>query len=220
MKLNELTITQQMKQAAQDAMRTAPPEALKRMLTAHGWRSLGIGVEGAVAEHPKKSYVLKIFTEDSAYRHFVEFVQQNQSNPHLPKFSRYVRQIPGLPFMYVRMEKLKSISENLLLKKYMNHLLMLNLMGQMHEMETLPGDLHDTVQEWCGNHGFDLVDLTDSDVQSHIFEAAGGYPPDSWSHVLDLLALNSLGHEIDVWDLHAGNFMLRGKTLVIADPYF
>lgn len=220
MKLSELTITQQMRQAHQDAHKMAPPEALKSILAKNGWRSLGFGVEGAVAEHPQKAYVLKIFTEESAYKHFVEFVQHNSTNPHLPRFSRYTRQVPGLPYLYVRMEKLTKISESTLLKRFMNHLLMMSVMGQSHEVDMLQSDLEDQVADWLLERDYDLPDLLDPDLQSKIFELAGGYPPDTWTDVLDLLGNHSQDLELHVWDMHPGNFMRRGNTLVIADPYY
>lgn len=220
MKLSELTITQQMRQADQDSLSMAPPDALKKILTKNGWRSLGVGAEGAVAEHPQKAYVLKIFADQSAYQHFVDFVKKNQTNPHLPRFSRYTRQVPGLPYMYVRMEKLSKITQNTLLKKYMNHLLMMSTMGDAHDIDMLNPDLQDKVMDWLLEHQYDVPDLRDADLQPKIFELAGGYPPHTWTDVLDLLGTHSQDWELHVWDMHPGNFMRRGNTLVIADPYY
>lgn len=58
----------------------------KLILKKYGWNVLGSGYEGAVASHPNKPYVLKLFERDSLYKMFLVFCRENQGNIHLPKF--------------------------------------------------------------------------------------------------------------------------------------
>ena len=58
MKIQELELTKQLKRAAGHRY-------LDTILLDHGWKVLGWGVDGIVAEHPSKPYVLKIYTADT-----------------------------------------------------------------------------------------------------------------------------------------------------------
>ena len=219
MNLDEITLTKKLQDVKPYETLNASG-ALKKILTSHGWRSLGTGAESAVAMHPAKAYVLKIFYEESKYQDFVAFVKQHQANPHLPKFSRYVRQVPGTPFMYVRMEKLQRVTESQLLGTYFPYLLAMDAMGQAHGVDMLSSDLADIVQDNVGDWGFDSTDLLDSEISPDIYERAGGYPPETWVDVLDELGEYSRSIDLNTWDMHQGNFMRRGSTLVIADPFY
>ena len=91
MNLSELEITRRLKNIRGNNMIGSQ---LQDVVYAHGWKLLGRGSEAAVAEHPEKGYVLKIWPTKSQYTTFVELVQQNP-NPHFPKFSKVMKQIPG-----------------------------------------------------------------------------------------------------------------------------
>jgi len=198
----------------------ADSQKLKRILTLHGWRSLGTGAEAAVAMHPEKAYVLKIFNSDSQYVHFVQFVQAHQSNPHVPRFSRYVRPVPGTEFSYVRMEKLQKVTDSQLLTTYANYLAMMMAMGDATEIIMLNDYLDERLQDHLLTLGYEPADLLDPDQQSEIYQKLGGEPPHTWYQLLSDLAEHSEQHDVAGWDMHAGNFMRRGKTLVIADPFY
>jgi hypothetical protein len=134
MKIQELELTKNLKRSIY-----ADGNDLAQILSEYGWRVIGYGVEGAVAEHPKKSYVLKLFPTKSKYVEFVEFVQEHQSNPHLPKFSRYVRKVPGTKFSYVRMEKLNHITLIKLIRRYMPELCALEIIGKHKKLVSILG---------------------------------------------------------------------------------
>lgn len=191
---------------------------LAGILQSHGWHLLGTGVEAAVAEHPEKSYVLKIFNSDSAYKEFVKFVQDHAQNPHLPRFSRYVKRIPGTIFSYVRMEKLTPITKENLIGNYANYMLTLKQIDEKMDMEMLHWSLNHLVEDALARAGWDSTQAhTDYD---HMYELLGGKPPTDWSSLVLQLATyaQNLGHKD--WDLHTNNFLTRGNTLVIADPFF
>jgi hypothetical protein len=136
-----------------------PEDILKK----YGWKVLGIGMEAAVAEHPNKNYVLKLFDDDSNYKNFVQFAVDHKGNPHVPVFFRgsetkdltkidersnvsipgLMSTIPGTDLSYVRMEKLSKISENDLIKLYAPEMLVLyldgikeNISGLNYELKT------------------------------------------------------------------------------------
>jgi hypothetical protein len=217
MHITEIALTHQLQQAQTSIDHS---EKLKRILTQHGWKSLGTGVEAAVAMHPAKAYVLKIFNSDSKYVDYVKFVQAHQSNPHVPRFSRYVRQIPGTQFSYVRMEKLQRVFDYDLLTTYANYLFMMMVRGRQEGISMLNDDLDMTLEDRLGDLGYDEYDIAVDEHHEEIYQKLGGVPPDTWSQMLTDLAAHSRQLGMESWDMHAGNFMRRGKTLVIADPYY
>jgi len=214
MQIREITLTHELHHSDD-------PEHLKQILAKYGWKSLGTGLEAAVAMHPQKSYVLKIFPSHSAYVKFVQFVQSHAQNPHVPRFSRYVKQIPGTNLAYVRMEKLLKVTESQLLNNYTGYLAEMLALGEVTEMSMLADGLAMHVEDKLMGMGYDVADLMDPDQQEDIYVKLGGEPPQSWMQVLSALAEYS--DHVDVeggWDMHSNNFMRRGKTLVIVDPFF
>ena len=91
MKISELDLTKISRNPSAN-----PIEIFRR----YGWKVLGTGIDGVVAEHPDKPYVLKIFVSSSSYKLFVEYAEQNQKNASVPKFGRTVRTLPGSQWCY------------------------------------------------------------------------------------------------------------------------
>lgn len=217
MQIDELTLTHELKAAGDEW--DAPP-ALKKILSRHGWESLGTGAEAAVAEHPQKAYVLKIFNSDSNYVNFVKFVQRHTANPHVPRFSRYVRQVPGTEFSYVRMEKLQPITHEALVNNYTNYLAEMVSLSSVVDMNLVNDELADGVKYKLEDIGYTTADLLDPEQQPAIYAKLGGEPPSSWTHIVSEMAEYSEHVDVGRWDMHEGNFMTRGSTLVIVDPFF
>lgn len=218
MHITEITLTHELKSAT---TKLDHARALKKILTRHGWKSLGTGAEAAVAMHPQKAYVLKIFNSDSRYTQFVQFVQAHATNPHVPRFSRYVRQIPGTEFSYVRMEKLQKVTHAQLLNTYAAYLAEMLAQSQVMDLSMLSDKLAmDLEDNKLMALGYNAEDLLDPDQQDEIYSKLGGHPPPTWSQVLS--DLGDYSEQVDVagWDMHADNFMRRGKTLVIVDPFY
>lgn len=175
---------------------------LANLLRQKGWEPLGFGFEAGVAEHPQKSYVLKIFPKKSPYTQFVKLVQQHATNPHLPRFSRYVRQIPGTEYAYVRMEKLTPMKSYDLF--HMPSLLCL--------LDKLYNKHGEQPPYWVrSNVSYDSESgLTDCNQITTT--------PDE-QQAIHMLDQGITQVDIQSLDLHSGNFMLRGHTWVITDPF-
>lgn len=215
MQLSELQISKDLKYLSPSI--THHTAVLSSILEKHGWHLLGKGFEAAVAEHPEKSYVLKIFPSLSKYGDFVKFVQNHANNVHLPRFSRYVKQIPGTVYAYVRMEKLAAISKEKLTQDYAAYLVTLMQVDEQLNMTTLHYSLVSKLEEVLAQAGWDHTQLhVDYD---HLYELVGGEPPRDWQIMVHELAAYSKRAGHTHWDLHANNFLLRGNTLVIADPF-
>lgn len=217
MHINEITLKHDLKSIHMDY--GGPAKHLEVILRKNGWHTLGTGAEAAVAENPQKAYVLKIFPSGSPYEKFVKFVKAHADNPHVPKFSRYVRPVPGTNFSYVRMEKLVPINHNELMSEYFNYLLIMMTHYVLTGQHLLHYLLFYPVQDKINQMGYQTLDLKSPNLREQIYQKIGGYPPDIWKSLIDQLASMSK-HEDLHWDMHAGNFMRRGKTLIIADPFY
>lgn len=68
--------------------------------------------------------------------------------------------------------------------------------------------------------GYETADLLDPELHDEIYARLGGEPPQTWTQVLSDLAEYSEHVDVGNWDMHAANFMRRGNTLVIVDPFF
>ena len=209
MNLNELEISK--------TLRKRGPINWRNLFEKNGWKFIGMGREAAVGEHPTKPYVLRVFSRDTPYVDFVSLVKQHQSNPHFPKFSRYVRPVPGTMLNYVRMEKLETVSQNQLLE-----LPYLNQMAYLHfKCEEMNLMFHRGFQDRVAVRLRDLSNgtLAREDVRSALWQKIGR-PDHSWTEAVDLVL--NLHRSGTSWpstlDMHAGNFMMRNDTLVITDP--
>lgn len=219
MKIHEIKISTDLKKIDQD--RTGGL-GLKKVLSSHGWKLLGYGVYGAAAEHPNKSYVLKIFVSDNEYVKFVEFAQQHQDNPDFPKFGRGIRNIPGTKFSYVRMERLHPIDLPTITDKYILEICLLWKYATQKDITPFPMLVQIEIENKATSLGFTLDELSndsDNKIEDILMDKFARAGIDTW-----ILALHELLNEserigIDFLDLHDENFMIRGETLVILDPF-
>ena len=117
MRINEISLTKDLKN------RKTELDDLEYLFNKYGWKFLGSGFEASVAEHPKKSYVLKIFKSGSSYQSFVN-LSRGLKNIHLPKFLSSIKIVPLAPqFKFLRMEKLDKISKNELYFTYLGEMI-------------------------------------------------------------------------------------------------
>ncbi len=190
---------------------------------------MGSGAEASVGQHPTKPYVVKVFPASSAYMLFLDFVKQHPDNPHLPKFSRYSRVIPHTKgsMSYVRMEKLRPISSNNLYAGYMPEITYAWVIAEKYKIR-LNRIFHHTVTNRLKNAFYIDTDTLVQEIQSgsidefhDLWNHISGYPSLEWTSIIDDLFLfwHQNQSQIDM-DLHDGNFMLRGRTLVIIDPFY
>ena len=178
----------------------------------YGWKVLGWGFEGVVAEHPNKPYVLKLFTSQSKYAKFVNLVQRHP-NPHFPKFSKYIRPIKGTIWSYVRMEKLTPVQEADLRTKFFSEMCYMYLSAKEKHM-TISQEIVLLLNRVWGTTSLEEVDEED-----FIKEAKGA--DIQWIDAIEFImdeAKYRLG--LNHIDLHEENLMLRNETLVILDPFY
>lgn len=228
MKISEITLTKQMKHIADKSgdyvdwlERRAAPDMLKHLFKSYGWHLLGTGAEGTVAEHPQKAYVLKVFQDNSYYQYFVEFVKQHAHNPHVPRFGRYVRKVPGSPFLYVRMEKLTSVDFQVIRRKYLNYLLDMKALGAQVGIRTLGHQLDMEMDEFLHSRGISQDDFMNAATRKDIMKkTTQPMPTDSWGELIIAMLESSKHLNLASWDMHEGNFMMRHNTLVIVDPWY
>ncbi len=218
MQIKEITLKHDLEQAAHSPWQRI--DMVNQAVEKHGWHILGTGAEAVVAEHPQKAYVLKIFDTDSRYEAFVEFVKYHATNPHLPKFSRYVKKVPGTEFSYVRMEKLQPITPERLAHEHGAYIAYMIILSDVVHMNLVGDDVAEALKNRLAQLGHTVADLKRKNTQKLVFEKLGGWPPESWQDVVS--ELTEYSEEVDTgrWDLHADNFLVRGNTLVIADPFY
>ena len=204
MKIQELEITRTI-QRLRD-----PGEILRKA----GWEVLGAGMDGAVAEHPSKPYVLKLFVSNSAYVPFVHYVQTHQSNPHLPRFNRYVKKVPGTHLSYVRMEKLKNLDEDQVIETHPGEVLSLYTIARVYGQWVEPAFVRPLLAR------LELARLPQLNEIENVCREKNIQPPSQgWLQAVTDLVMMSQSQHLG-WDLHLNNVMLRGSTLVITDPFY
>lgn len=125
MKIAELTGIKQHPafQAAQkiddkNPQKTDKGKNLTAELARLGWTptSRGGGTYSMVYQHPNKPYVLKVFIDGvglgpEIYKKWLNYVMNNQQNPHVPKLYGKPRKISDTAWA-IRMELLQSINVN------------------------------------------------------------------------------------------------------------
>jgi hypothetical protein len=205
MNLHELEISQQLQKIGHPAS-----YKLHGILRDYGWKILGTGFEATVAEKPGMPYVLKIFPRASKYTQFVQFCQQQANNPHLPRFSRYVRPVPQTNFAYVRMEKLKPVREATLMNSYAEYLCAVDQVFRSEDRESV--FWNHAMSRW------DLDELPEKSGYTDVTDCAA-QAPESWRQVIESLVQLMHSEGLTQFDLHSENMMLRGSTLVVTDPF-
>lgn len=179
-------------------------EDLAHILRNHGWQKLGSGFEGIVAKHPNKPYALKIYNTNSKYSTFVNLVQHNQSNPHFPKFSRYVKPIKGTEWSYVRMEILQKIKEEDLKTKFLPEICFMYECNKKYPRLSISRTVEDILHYKNSSEIKELAEKTN----------------ESWKQAIDLVFNTAKQNNLNHIDLHDENFMQRAGTLIISDPYY
>ena len=213
MKISELDLTKISRNPSAN-----PIEIFRR----YGWKVLGTGIDGVVAEHPDKPYVLKIFVSSSSYKLFVEYAEQNQKNASVPKFGRTVRTLPGSQWCYVQMEKLEKVTEQQLLSTYIPELLAMHVVCEVNHMELnskIDYALNKTLVKKNANvPNVQTIPLLQ--IPAVCNRLGLNRPPAGWTKLISDLCLLAKQHNIPRLDLHSHNLMLRGRTLVVTDPFY
>lgn len=207
MNINEISLTKHIKDL----------ETPRAILNQYGWEVLGTGFNAAVAQHPHKPYVLKLFLNDLGYLKFIQFIESNNGNKHLPIINKTVKKIPGTRLSYVRMERLNPISEHYLWKKYLSDITYLGLLALKNDLLiafSTQGNIIDALNAQNINTSI-LRKVKFDDV----WAAFKSRPSDSWMDISEKLVDFADSNGIDMLDIHSQNFMLRNQTLIITDPF-
>lgn len=210
MKLSELKLKQELRSADITA-------DFYNIAQKYGWKPLGKGLYGAVLGHPNKNYVIKVFYKNLAYERFIDFVMEHSSNPHLPKISKTIRTIPGTDLKYIRMEKLQPVGEKTLRTKYFPELAYMIVKIAKFDLYG-PDDDEKFVSEQLQELGLEFDSLRQVNF-AEMFDKIHHIPDVQWQSIVDKLVTyaDSIGE--NYFDIHSANFMLRGNTLVITDPF-
>jgi hypothetical protein len=196
--------------------RSEAPDDITTILKSYGWKHLGTGFEASVFEHPKCSYVLKIYLKSSLYTLFVSQVQKH-NNIHFPKFLSADKKIPGAPnWRCIRMEKLSPLTKEQVLNFYLPEMyFMVEKLLQLGIKRGLAGFNKDLVKIAYEQFGLNWSPFVPD--QGKIWKFLNK-PSNEWQEAVGVVA--SLAKEIGEYslDIHDGNLMLRDKTLVIIDP--
>jgi hypothetical protein len=184
------------------------------------WKLKGTGAEALVAQHPHKPYVLKLFPTGSRYVQFVDYVQTHQTNPHLPKFGKYVRTLPVTHkfdtepgrWSYVTMEILKPISKAEFQTNYVKEMCAVQMIVDQAMRD------HNNLYWNSAANMSQLSKLAKNLGYKSIIEC-GEAAAENWKTAIrDLLKLMKQ-HNMSQFDLHYDNVMSRGNVLVIVDPF-
>lgn len=84
--------------------------AFTKYMNARGFTRLGRGNYGVVYEKPGYPWVFKVFKQDPAYMHFLEYAIAHQDNPNLPQVRGRPIKINDTTYA-VRLEKLTPLSD-------------------------------------------------------------------------------------------------------------
>lgn len=171
-----------------------------KVLYNNDFRALGSGTFGTVWEHPKLSYVLKVFTaDDIAYTNWVATAIQLKSNPHMPRFvsPKPFTIVPGV--QAVRMERLTRIDETAYsLLRQINAVVNDAIIERVSAGALIDSDVmyrrHNGFIAYCKAHP-EFIPALDILVK---FTSQPGYRP----------------------DIHDDNIMMRGPVIVFTDPVF
>lgn len=161
-------------------------------LEERGFDYLGSGSYGAVFDHPSfdSRYVLKVF-KDPFYEQFLNYAIKNRQDPHMPRIVGKVMRLSGYGAM-VRIEVLREMSDQQY--RYLR--------------------LHDQVDYvQCRVYGTHL-----DEAETAVFNKINAQHDlgTLMESIDNLIRAKPAGAHLD---LHEGNFMYRGSTIVISDPY-
>jgi hypothetical protein len=201
-----------------------PGDFVEKILAKYGWKVLGTGVDASVAEHPNYPHVvLKLFAKESPYKTFVDIVKQNSGNPYFPHFTKGVRDIPGTNFSYILMEKLAKTDKNVLTGTYFPEMVVLFYMTEKYRLVWKTGgistyDIMAAIDKCLSNSAHSYSDFMKNVKSRELWDCIGRIPPADWFQACEAVCATAKTHGYRI-DLHANNFMIRGRRLVIIDPY-
>lgn len=176
-----------------------------------GLEKLGDGRRAVVFSRRGKPYVYKLFAEDHCFYNFVQFIKERPDNPHLPKL---LSPVMDLVKMAKRVDDLDPNDMNRMHKR--------PYLVKMEKLTPMPRD------EFFNNRGLQLLlnkvygdgslfKDNKKDLEIELFQWFK--KENKLAHtIIDIK--EKLVHDECFADMHFGNFMKRGETIVITDPVF
>ena len=175
------------------------------------FQKVGSGIAAEVLLH-ENGLIYKFWAQDSAYEKFISYVEKNQNDPHLPKLKSKIKELTSFfdhpeefpkKIKYVKMEELKPINYD---SKFFDT-------KQLYITDVID---YLGVNAADGNiKSFDLVIREfESDEECKLSPKAV-QEIKSLSTTLTNIVKLKLAKYLDI---HSGNIMLRGNTIVIIDP--
>lgn len=191
---------------------------LENTIVKQGWEVLGRGSHGVVAQHPDKPFVLKIFSDTSGYKEFIEFAQANRGNVHLPRILRKMKPIPGTRFISVGLERLEpwdAWEDAESVDNYLPNICF--LCARLVTANTYVSELFiDIINEQLDSMGgWDYFERAVGNRKLGRLWTKIGDPDQQWKQVVTGIFSEFSAGSLDFSD---NNIMRRGRTLVITDP--
>jgi hypothetical protein len=203
-------------------------------LRSNGWQWKGSGAFASVFQKPNKNYVLKVYKNDPAYDDFLDFIEENQNDPHIPKIKRRILPLTSNQsenYGIVAIEKLDNLKRsdwrwrlvsafesflysdavgNLSFDEYINNITeqVRNMFDESLEkakMRVARGTLGNTRSESRKLRRLDYFVETNLGIFKTFYR------------LKKFLESNGNSHS---FDMHSGNFMMRPSTgeIVVTDP--
>jgi hypothetical protein len=165
----------------------------QQILTKAGYKQIGAGWYADVYAKPDADHILKLFSvTDTAYPKFVNMTIQNP-NIHFPKFKGKLMKV-NEHYYAIRMEKLTSFDKT----------------------TDIAGEIEDYIGGYA-NYGksWPETDVRGKEVTEVIAELEKTQP--GITKACDLIS-HLIRSGAAGLDLHHGNLMMRGNTIVFTDP--
>jgi hypothetical protein len=171
-------------------------------LQSKGFETINNGSFGVVFTKPGLDYVIKVFKNDPGYLHFIDYCQKNKGNKHLPTFRGKLIKIDEKHFI-ARVERLSTANKF--------QAIVLSVLAKAPlKAEDFDNFIEEVIENATKQRRTAHVEAANR-VEAYINTQRG---------ILKTRENVINGRGSFNLDLHAGNFMFRGDTIVIVDPYF
>jgi hypothetical protein len=197
---------------------------IRKALEEKGYKFLDNGVDQSAYIEPGTGWILKIFgtqqnskfegtptfsKDHKMFFKWAKFCMKNSDNPFLPRFGGYESfEWKGKTYLQIRQEQLKSVNNNVgeLLEALAD---IVSSYGNNFTWDRFCMKFDDDLKDEEYQYSKRLVKLIDGDLQkSKLF----------YETLKSLYDISEKQRNY-IWDMHKGNFMMRGKTPVIVDPW-
>lgn len=178
------------------------PQIIEHIKQHYGIQLVGSGAYGQVFIHPSWNYVIKIYESDPGYDRFLN-ICSSMKTPHLPKVIKPPKTIHQFHL------RLKEAGSKLNIVK-------------LEILSPLSIDFKNSLRQVKGGYSNKKIAHLYSLFKTHQKDAVynelnSKYDLDSLFQTLQIIE-NNISTDHDFLDIHDGNFMMRGNTIVIVDP--